>query len=111
MGSDNCHPNATCLNTDGSYTCLCNVGFTGDGSTCTGIIRNKMYSEISVYSFLVDIDECEQESLNECDVNANCSNTVGSYSCFCLSGFEGNGFNCSGVSLSVDRKGKCYLHC
>ena len=70
------------------------------------------YYEIVVYcSFLLDIDECEQESLNECDVNANCSNTVGSYSCFCLSGFEGNGFNCSGMPLSVDRNGKCYLHC
>ena len=70
------------------------------------------HSEIAVYYlFFLDIDECEHESLNECDVNANCSNTVGSYSCFCLSGFEGNGFNCSGVSLSVDRKGRCYLFC
>ena len=46
--------------------------------------------------------------MNECDVNANCSNTVGSYSCFCLSGFEGNGFNCLGTFLSVDRKRRCH---
>ena len=59
------------------------------------------------HSFLLDIDECEQESLNDCDVNANCSNTVGSYSCFCHRGFEGDGFNCSGVILSIDREGRC----
>lgn len=46
--------------------------------------------------------------MNECDVNANCSNTVGSYNCFCLGGFEGNGFNCLGMFLSVDRKGRCH---
>ena len=60
------------------------------------------------YFFLVDIDECE-ESLDDCDVNADCNNTVGSYNCFCRSGFEGNGFNCSGVSLSVFRKIRCYI--
>ena len=35
-GTDNCHANATCNNTIGSYTCSCNTGFTGDGVTCTG---------------------------------------------------------------------------
>ena len=82
------------------------------GSTVQVSIKTECFVKLLVYcSFLVDIDECELESLNDCDVNANCSNTVGSYSCFCLSGFEGNGFNCSGVSLSVDRKGRCYLNC
>ena len=31
---DDCHDNATCSDTDGSYTCSCNDGFTGDGFTC-----------------------------------------------------------------------------
>ena len=31
-----CDPNATCTNTSGSYTCVCNEGYTGDGMTCTG---------------------------------------------------------------------------
>ena len=31
-----CHPNASCTDTDGSYTCTCNPGFTGDGFvSCT----------------------------------------------------------------------------
>ena len=33
---NNCHVAATCTNTDGSYTCACNSGFTGDGIECNG---------------------------------------------------------------------------
>ena len=29
-----CDGSATCADTLGSYTCTCNVGFTGDGVTC-----------------------------------------------------------------------------
>ena len=36
MDTDNCSPDATCTNTEGSFTCTCNQGYTGDGLTCTG---------------------------------------------------------------------------
>ncbi len=35
-GTNNCHANATCTNTDGSFTCACNTGYSGNGVTCTG---------------------------------------------------------------------------
>ena len=33
-GTDNCDVNATCTNTPGSFLCVCNDGYSGDGVTC-----------------------------------------------------------------------------
>ena len=38
IGIDLCHDNATCSNTNGSYTCQCKSGFSGNGTTlCAGM--------------------------------------------------------------------------
>ena len=37
-GSDDCHDNATCIDTDGSYNCSCNSGYSGNGTYCEGNI-------------------------------------------------------------------------
>ena len=34
-----CHPNATCNNSAGSYTCECGGGFSGNGDNCTGMFQ------------------------------------------------------------------------
>ena len=34
-GTDSCHSHASCHNTQGSYTCSCNTGYTGNGSSCS----------------------------------------------------------------------------
>ena len=33
---NDCHVDATCTNTDGSFTCACKPGYTGNGTDCTG---------------------------------------------------------------------------
>ena len=42
-----------------------------------------------------DVDECTNGD-SDCDTNARCTNTVGSYTCVCNSAYEGDGFNCTG---------------
>lgn len=39
-----------------------------------------------------DIDECRDNSFNDCDAEADCINTPGTYSCECRKGFHGTGF-------------------
>ena len=36
-GKHSCHTIANCTNTDGSYTCACIEGYSGDGTNCTDI--------------------------------------------------------------------------
>jgi len=51
----------------------------------------------SVFSNLIfaDLEECATNTHN-CDVNADCVNTVGSYSCKCRAGYTGDGKTCNG---------------
>ena len=43
--------------------------------------------------YLADIDECAEGE--PCDVNADCVDADGSFSCSCEPGFSGDGFNCT----------------
>ena len=45
---------------------------------------------------VLDTDECSA-STPVCDINANCSNTRGSYICTCRAGYTGDGKTCQGM--------------
>ncbi|KAG8558189.1 hypothetical protein GDO81_016898 [Engystomops pustulosus] len=75
-----------CLNTYGSYNCVCSSGFTWEN-------KNKT---------CIDIDECSSPDLNNCDPNAVCNNYNGYYSCYCSTGYFGDGYRCEEDECTKD---------
>ena len=41
IGTHDCHNNATCsfVTADGSYSCACRTGYSGDGINCVGTLH------------------------------------------------------------------------
>ena len=77
-GTHGCDANAQCTDTDGSYSCACIAGYSGNGFSC------------------VNVDECVAGT-HGCDPNAQCDDTVGSHTCTCKAGYTGDGTSCSNV--------------
>ena len=46
--SHDCHSDATCNNTGGSFSCHCLNGYSGDGRVCSGYITNYMYNSLLI---------------------------------------------------------------
>ena len=61
-----------------------------------------IYHTDSFKSAIADVDECLEKSTNDCDINANCTNTEGSYNCTCNIGFHRDGKNCTGMECSLN---------
>ena len=68
-----------------SYTIILSV------KSCSGIVIVIHHNIL-----FVDINECEVGT-DSCDENAECTNTDGSYTCACNTGFIGNGVTCNGM--------------
>lgn len=80
---NNCDANAICTNTATSFTCDCDVGFSGDGVTC------------------IDYNECVGQGLgNNCAAGAICTNLPGGFACDCAPGFTGDGTACIPSTVS-----------
>ena len=43
----------------------------------------------------LDINECTEVGMNDCDSNATCTDIVGSFTCTCNQGYTGNGTTCT----------------
>ena len=64
---------------------------------CNNIIKHNNYNMIHKFSWRADINECyDMKCSNE---NAECINTVGNYSCQCMEGYTGDGYNCTGIAI------------
>ncbi|CAI9741403.1 fibulin-1-like isoform X1 [Octopus vulgaris] len=87
-----CAWNARCINTAGSYRCVCDRGYTMGRREC------------------VDVNECRRDP---CGKYGKCSNTIGSYKCYCRRGFQWNGRTCIDINECRRRRvcgryARCY---
>ena len=78
------------------FQCLCDAPYvTKDKNSCqcpigfTDLPKDPFESQFLTCE---DIDECDVG--NDCNSNAICSNTNGSYDCKCIAGFLGDGYEC-----------------
>jgi len=107
-----CKNGGTCTNSDGSYSCKCQDGWTGincnqDKNECNGDpCKNGGACTNSDGSYSCSCQDgwtgnnCNQD-INECDSGpckngGTCTNSDGSYSCSCQDGWKGN--NCNQVT-------------
>lgn len=85
-----CDDNATCTNSTVSGVdyiyCTCNSGFKDNGGAYSPLFG----------AGCIDVDECTLGTHN-CDGNATCTNTSGSYICKCNQGYYGDGTSCSKI--------------
>eukprot|EP00961_Rhodomonas_salina_P233138 3150104-Rhodomonas_salina.3 len=95
-GSHNCHAKADCTDSSGSFSCSCQVGWTGNGTDCQ------------------DVNECRLGGMAEtvCAAESACENVDGSFACTCMSGYEdtskGWGKSCEDIDECEEEMHNCH---
>ncbi|XP_072173785.1 uncharacterized protein [Diadema setosum] len=129
-GQNNCSQNAVCKNEDGSFSCRCEEGYSGDGVTCDDINEctsgaSNCHSKATCTNIpgsftcackdgfsgdgidCTNIDECETSG-NNCDVNADCMDTQGGFACVCRTGYTGDGQTCDDINECTSGSSNCH---
>ncbi|XP_065055560.1 fibrillin-2-like isoform X2 [Rhopilema esculentum] len=119
----NCSMNATCKNNRGSFSCICNKGYTGDGFKCTehsyesckkALLSNKMVNNI--YYLKVNGHILEVRCINRINEFLTIISHKDSGRLFYVSGYERSGSykkaisyaqNFQAITTVVDRSSRC----
>ncbi|XP_025078060.1 uncharacterized protein LOC112554482 isoform X2 [Pomacea canaliculata] len=90
---DVCGLNRACVNSRGSYSCVCRAGYALDSN---GVCQ--------------DVNECTTDV--PCKENEECTNNPGSYYCSCNQGYsKTNSTNCTDVDECSANRGDCQHDC
>ena len=94
---NDCDVNADCTDIPGSYKCNCRPGYSGNGTFCDSMVECVCVCCVLIIVVCIsDVDECQNDTLNNCNVNADCFDTEGSFNCTCRAGYTGTGIQCQG---------------
>eukprot|EP00736_Rhodelphis_marinus_P008642 Rmarinus@m.15608 len=104
-----CHVDAFCTNSFGSFECTCAEGTYGVGTSCVPCTEHATSPSGSLsavececmtgysgdgHTACQDYDECLMD-VSDCDSHATCTNTPGSFTCDCDSDYFGDGVVCT----------------
>ena len=67
-----------------------------DNLEIVSVIASKMFIIPLNVNYVLEINECL--TISPCHANATCNNTEGSYMCSCITGYNGDGVTCHGMS-------------
>lgn len=108
LGLDDCHPEAVCTNTDGSFSCHCRKGYRGDGrtscvKTCYNVCVHGVCQDKGDYTCKCDLGWYGDDCSKNCGCNNHsscprgegiceqCQNwTMGEHCELCMPGSYGN---------------------
>ncbi|XP_065187256.1 uncharacterized protein LOC135817895 isoform X4 [Sycon ciliatum] len=111
-GTNNCAADGVCINLDGSFTCRCATGFSGNGTYCEDLLEcglaDGLYTQADSSSLTVSPKKIVLEyngkvvsDTDRCSSDAQCANLLGSFACACVTGYQGNGINCTIVTCAT----------
>ena len=97
--TDNCDTNAACANTPGSFTCACDSGYTGDGTSCTVVPPRTCADTLQVgTSSALTAFDCSghANSLNATPASITCaSDSCTEEECCTVTPGNCSGYNCA----------------